>query len=430
MPLRMPGVISAGPVICTAAGWHIIPVILSYFCGMEPQPLQPSVRYYEIDLLRFLAALSVVFFHYTFQGHARSATINPYTFPEISGLTRYGYLGVDLFFIISGYVVLLSAQGKTVRQFFASRVIRLYPAFWVACTLTTIALMVWGPGPGETGMSTLLKAHILDYALNMTMLHGFFGIPDVDGAYWSLLVEITFYFLISLVIAYNLMRHINLLILIWLAYVVVFWVLSHLIQGQEGHGFYLLFFPKYAPLFAAGMLFYSLQKSSSRTWTTYVLLFIAYVLAVFAAVTHAQEIAIAWKTSYNSGVVALLVTVFFGLFYLITSRKLDLSRHAWLAWLGALTYPLYLLHSKIGYIIFHRLGHFVNKYVMLFGTILFIMAISYAVHVLIERRYSRPLGTKVNQLLTFLDGYGSHEPASPASISKPVGPIPVASAKK
>ncbi|WP_161787131.1 acyltransferase family protein [Hymenobacter sp. IS2118] len=394
---------------------------------MEPQPLKPTVRYYEIDLLRFLAALSVVFYHYTFHGHTRSATINPYAFPEISWLTRYGYLGVDLFFIISGYVVLLSAQGKTVRQFFTSRVIRLYPAYWVACTLTAVVGAIWGPGAGETQMSALLKPNVLHYVANMTMLNGFLNVPNVDNAYWSLVVEMTFYFLISLVISYKLMRHINLLILIWLGYVVVYQMLVHFIPAQAGTGFYLLFFPKYAPLFAAGMLFYLLQRAARKTWTTYALLLLAYGLAVFEAVGSTQKIAIHWNMPFNPLVTAALVTVFFGFFFLITFQKLNMSRHSWLAWLGALTYPLYLMHTNIGFIIFHRLGHFVNKYVMLFGTILFIMAISYAVHVLIERRYSRPLGTKVNQLFTYLDRYVSQEPITPAAVSKPVSPIPVAS---
>ncbi|HEX8659294.1 MAG TPA: acyltransferase family protein, partial [Hymenobacter sp.] len=94
---------------------------------MEPEPRKLPIRLYEIDLLRFLAALSVVIYHFTFFGK-RNAQYNPLYFDELGEVTRYGYLGVHLFFMISGYVVLLSAQGKTIRQFFLSRISRLYPA--------------------------------------------------------------------------------------------------------------------------------------------------------------------------------------------------------------------------------------------------------------------------------------------------------------
>ena len=102
---------------------------------MEPELHRKPIRFYEIDLLRFSAALSVVFYHYTYCGY-QAGHLSPISDPEWARITRYGWLGVQLFFLISGCVVLLSAQGKTVRQFVISRVTRLYPAFWVACTPT------------------------------------------------------------------------------------------------------------------------------------------------------------------------------------------------------------------------------------------------------------------------------------------------------
>lgn len=49
-------------------------------------------------------------------------------FPVLSEVTRYGYAGVNLFFVISGFVILMSVWGRTAPQFIASRVSRLYPA--------------------------------------------------------------------------------------------------------------------------------------------------------------------------------------------------------------------------------------------------------------------------------------------------------------
>jgi peptidoglycan/LPS O-acetylase OafA/YrhL len=144
-------------------------------------------RLYEIDLLRFLAASAVLLYHWSFAGAARE----PWTvmqYPLISPFARYGYLGVDLFFIISGFVVLMSAMGSTPKRFFISRVVRLYPAFWVCCLLTfTVAMLIGAP------RFHVPAKHLL---VNLTMMQGFLDVPHVDGVYWSLAVELKFYFLI------------------------------------------------------------------------------------------------------------------------------------------------------------------------------------------------------------------------------------------
>ena len=49
-------------------------------------------------------------------------------FPSLHQLSRYGYLGVELLFIISGFVILMTAYNRTIQSFVASQVARLYPA--------------------------------------------------------------------------------------------------------------------------------------------------------------------------------------------------------------------------------------------------------------------------------------------------------------
>ncbi|MBC6609409.1 acyltransferase [Hymenobacter sp. BT507] len=363
---------------------------------MEQQHRKVSVRLYEIDLLRFLAALAVVFFHYTHCGY-EEGNLSPIPFLELSPITKYGYLGVELFFIISGYVVLLSAQGKTVRQFFLSRIIRLFPAFWVACTLTFVVQKIWGPGPTDIHMSPLLTANISHYLYNMTMLYDFFGIPALDGSYWSLTTEITFYFLVSLLISYKLVHRIDFVLIAWLGLVM-------LPGWNKGFGpFAFLFIIGYAPYFIAGMLFYLIQQPGGRTWFRYVLLGVAYILAIRTGFSKAAVLTTTYHGVLSRGVVITVITCFFLLFLLITLGKTDLSRLTWLSWLGSLTYPLYLVHGSIGFIIFHRVGHLMNKYILLVATLGLMLMVAYLIHVLIEKRYSKKLGTQVAKLLTYFD---------------------------
>jgi peptidoglycan/LPS O-acetylase OafA/YrhL len=365
---------------------------------MEPGIRSTSIRFYEIDLLRFLAALSVVIFHFTYRGYAAD-NYSPIPFLEMGCVTRYGYLGVELFFIISGYVVLRSAQGKTVRQFFLSRITRLYPAFWVACTLTFMVERIWGKVSGDTHMSDNLHSSFGQYAYNLTMLHEFFGVTALDGAYWSLTLEITFYFLISLLISYNLLRHIEWVLAGWLAYAA--WVGP----VRSDTMFFHLFFPHYAMYFAAGMLFYLLQYPSKKTFFRYCLLFACYALAVRASIFRAYELSNIFHDDISRKIVVIVITFFFIIIYLISSRKLNLSRFTWLSSLGALTYPLYLIHSDIAYVVFHRFGATVNKYILLISLIASMLIIAYAIHRYVEKRFSRSIGEVINSWMVRLDSH-------------------------
>jgi peptidoglycan/LPS O-acetylase OafA/YrhL len=83
---------------------------------MEPTTPRQPTRYYEIDLLRFLAAAAVVLYHWAYRGY-HERNLSPVDYPVLGQVCKYGYLGVELFFLISGYVILHSAQGKTLGQF-------------------------------------------------------------------------------------------------------------------------------------------------------------------------------------------------------------------------------------------------------------------------------------------------------------------------
>lgn len=293
---------------------------------MESAPHKLPTRFYEIDLLRFIAAISVVFYHYAFIGVTRP-DYNPLVFPALVPIAKYGYLGVELFFIISGYVVLLSAQGKTVRQFFVSRVTRLYPAYWVACTLTFLVKIIWGAGANANLlMAGDLGAGPMQYVYNMTMFQHFLGIRDMDGPYWSLAIELTFYFLISLLMGYYLLRYVDWFLLLWLVYVALPKV------AYSGTLFTELFFRGYAPYFIAGMLFYLVQQPKGRTRFRYVLLGVAYLLALKSCINQANELTGIYHVSIKSSTAAFIITIFFLIFGLISTRKVDFGNYGWLKW--------------------------------------------------------------------------------------------------
>src|SRR5699024_4925121 len=102
------------------------------------RPAKPAPRLRAMDALRMVAALAIVVFHFTTRDNGRWGDVLPFeVFPDVSAIARYGYAALHLFFTISGFVILMSVWGRTPRQFIASRVSRLYPAFWIAVLLTS-----------------------------------------------------------------------------------------------------------------------------------------------------------------------------------------------------------------------------------------------------------------------------------------------------
>jgi peptidoglycan/LPS O-acetylase OafA/YrhL len=124
---------------------------------------------------------------------------------------KYGYLGVDLFFIISGFVIAFSIKHLSLRKFCYSRFKRLYPMYWICLLLTFIVSYFWGAPRYHVTFTQLLA--------NLTMVQKLWGQGDVDGAYWSLYVELKFYLIIALFLILNRFKKIS------LDYLVYFWLL-------------------------------------------------------------------------------------------------------------------------------------------------------------------------------------------------------------
>jgi len=339
-------------------------------------------RFYEIDLLRFLAAMAVVFFHYTFRGYAEGA-YSPIEFPVINEFSRYGYLGVNLFFIISGFVILLSAMNRTAISFASSRFIRLYPAFWAGVTLSAIVIYFFGMPHFSVGMS--------QYLMNMTMISGYLGIEHIDGVYWTLLVELKFYALIFLLLLINKIKQIEYFLAAWL--VVVF--INAVVPLPKIISF--LVFPEWAALFISGALFYLIYINGFNVFRG-IMLFCAYLLALYYGIQEVNEVSRYYSSSFSITVALFWISFFYLIFVLIILNKMSWIRSDKLVKIGLLTYPLYLVHQNIGFIVFNAFGESINKYVLLIGLILVMVLVAWLINRLVERPLGGFLHNKNKQL--------------------------------
>lgn len=138
----------------------------------------PRGRIGILDGLRLCAALMVVLYHYVAFGGGWEGS-QAQLFPVLFRPSAYGWLGVELFFMISGFVICMSSWGRSVSHFFTSRVIRLFPAYWLAIAVTT-AVVFFMPG----GITPLPWRDLL---VNLTMLQRPMGVDEVEGVYLSLI---------------------------------------------------------------------------------------------------------------------------------------------------------------------------------------------------------------------------------------------------
>src|SRR3954469_20914606 len=165
-----------------------------------------------LDGLRLCAALGGGAYHYTaFDSGGRRAWGNHPAgeFPPLSRVTSYGCLGVELFFLISGFVICMSCWGKDLGAFFRSRVTRLFPAYWVAVAITFVVSRIW--------WAQYHRTPVTDAALNLTMLQEPLGAAAVDGVYWTLWVEASFYLLFAAVVWRGLtLRRVTAFCYLWL----------------------------------------------------------------------------------------------------------------------------------------------------------------------------------------------------------------------
>ena len=296
-----------------------------------------AVRMKSLDSLRGLAAISVMLYHYTFAfdlhglfpGHQKAV----YSF----GL---GHLGVNLFFMISGFVILWSTQRvHGVGQFAWSRFSRLFPPFWASIFIVSAFVLI-GEHAFHGGFGAL-QFSFAQWVANFSMVPRWFpGVnwQPLDGAYWTLALEMGFYVVIGVMMATGLTRRNRIV-----PTMAVVWALDAGLNGLNflhrlSIGDHAPGQVDYTPLFIVGMALFLLFQETDRPKRD------RQILWVMVAATPFLEFL---RFNYANGLVviglvALMVLAIFRTVPGLTSRPLQ--------FFGAISYSLYLVHCYPGYV--------------------------------------------------------------------------------
>lgn len=341
----------------------------------------PSRRFGELDGFRGVAAFAVVLYH--FDGLEPEAPSLP--------LVEYGEYGVQLFFMISGFVILMSAsRSRRVIDFAISRFSRLYPPYWIALAMSTLLLFLFRVpiASGEIGPAQV--------AINVTMIQRWLLQPNVDQVYWTLGVEMQFYFIVGFLLFATKCNITPKLVGmgagLWTAIVLAVAVLA----SPHTHGNIPSAAPTvvkillnglvvpYGALFSAGMLAF-LGRTHDRRWFAG-----AWASGLVAALSYGLL-----QSWLSAGIVAGVVI----LFILVTMlEQVPLLTWRPIRWLGRLSYSLYIGHLAVSYVVFGLLRPFIPYVAAYVLAMVVVFLWSWAIHRVGEEWASKKLRSKLTEL--------------------------------
>ena len=332
-------------------------------------------RIIGLDLVRFLAAFGIIAYHYFFIGVIQGF----YSGDVFWSIAFWGELGVDIFFILSGFVILFSTESRrSPSGFLQGRLLRIYPSF-VICSAITLLLGMIMPNTDAGDL-------IYRWANSLTLCCDIWGVQPLSSIYWTLMVEIKFYLLVAIVMELG----------VWEKYryqILSFWIYLSLFNtlGPQWNWMKLLFNSNYSGHFAVGIILYLRYKGEKNKWMPLILgggIWLIYKNCV----SYTQWIrGIFPELLYSDTDILFAVIIMVLMIYL--ASNLTLQGRAFnkiIPFLGSWSYTIYLIHADFGYFIrtqyYNKLvvwipgiANVVNEYVIMAAAVLLSFLLSFIV---------------------------------------------------
>ena len=296
------------------------------------------MRSATLDILRIYACILVMIFHW----------VGKYNWGQpqaLKAVAEYGWLGVPVFFMISGFIISESVMTRGLRDFALSRLIRLYSAY-LPSVLITSAVVMTGVGLDWSGSySQEVLFSLKDWLVSLTMMGHLARLATevnlVDGAYWSLGVEIQFYVMIGLWVKWTRRSayQMELFCALWLVASALTLLMPSWIPNV------VLALP-YAPYFVIGIVFAQMANKNNGVTRHLALIILSGVLILARLekeLGSEEEALVIWWVV--AGVLVLGIFICDRVSHMHEIKPLNITHWA------LLSYPLYLLHQNIGYVI-------------------------------------------------------------------------------
>tara|TARA_R110002049_G_scaffold47902_1_gene138392 strand:+ start:87318 stop:88442 length:1125 start_codon:yes stop_codon:yes gene_type:complete len=332
--------------------------------------LKPHKRILELDALRALAAINLMLFHFTHVYEVKFGYTTPLGFEW-----PFGAYGVELFFILSGFVNSMSLlRRRKPVDFVAARLIRIIPVF-LLIIIANLWVLQLAPHRDQPPISTA------QFAANMTLLPRILGFECVDPVMWTLQIEMMFYAtLVGLFKLGGLRRY----FLGWGSLLVMSLLACPTLDAiQVTHGgtawfaaataVRRLMLLDFVPLFAIGFLIYMIKTDVGSKWKN--MLAILFAAGVFHSIDHGK---------HNPLATALII----GLVAASAYGRVPMLRLKPLVFVSTISYAIYLCHNNLGVAVIHRLDHGGYPPVVCF---VIAMVFSFAVAIIVTNRIEQPI---------------------------------------
>lgn len=318
------------------------------------------------DVFRGVAALMVMFHHYTRRYDLLFVHVK--TWPIMCSYDL-GSWGVCVFFVLTGFFLIPSLNSSPdLWTYYKKRVIRLYPCY-IPCVIITWLIMYFAQPLGTRNVS------FVAFLGNLTMLQSFIGLPNVDGAYWTLAVQLIVYLLIGALFFFvnKDVKKLLFIMFIWLFVGCLVWLLNFRL-GISRLSF--ITDAKYIQLFIQGLLLHCIGVKQGTPYYMY----------FFLALCVCYDL-LWFPFSY------FLFNLFLVLGMLVVKlTHFNLNRRGLLVFLGSISFPLYLLHQNIGYLIIRYIESIgLTSEFWIIIPILLITGLAWFVACFVERPCSRGL---------------------------------------
>lgn len=331
-------------------------------------------RLYHIDLLRFIAAFMVVLHHYCFRGGYWQDYLS-FNYEEYSilyAISKYGFLGVEFFFILSGFVITQSLiRSNNAFDFIFNRVVRIYPAYLFCCIFTFTILAYFKP--------LWFDLSFFDLIYNISFVNFPLRYKNVDEVYWTLHLEILFYFWCSLIILTCSDKIKGMKFFFLISFVFYFIDVKFLSQ---------IFISKYISFFFLGFaICYFKNNYLKSRYYSYSLFIISLIISMLSISNEMISVSKVYQVNFRIDVALAMVLLTSALLIFDIPVENARVKKIFLK-LGSISYPLYLLHQNLGYLMLDELVIYYSRITSLSITIIAILFLSYLVSVFIEPHIS------------------------------------------
>lgn len=321
-------------------------------------------RIKPLDAFRCIAILMVILYHYTSR-YTLTGTNTMYPFipkslypygDSYETYFHHGNLGVQLFYIISGFVICMTlTKCKSFKEFITKRLLRLFPLLLICSVLTYLIPILLDPAkkyqifhrPIINFLPSLTFSELWIWDKILHIQNKFQNIEYIDNVYWTLVIEMKFYLLIAATFYISVRKFFRNWLILSLSLVCCYALLTHITGNKVIYNIKMfletILIAKYILYFTLGTVFYRLYEKLTINTTDYIILFTSSAISIIFFMPVADSICL------------LLFSLLF-LAFIYKPDSISLLSNKFFLFIGMISYPLYLIHENLGILFINYLS--------------------------------------------------------------------------